>query len=328
MTATATPSETTIRLRRQAAKPKGELEEYSQSFACFGGTVNVRASGPNAPKGIELARTLALDVHRRLSRFEPDSELSRLNSDPRERVRASEIMRTLARATRRAGVESGGLVDSTCLPAVKAAGYREHWDKLNPDRSLKATLDSDWRAGGWEKILVDGDFVIRPVGTQLDSGGLGKGIAADLMAAALADCETWLVDCGGDLRLGGTARIPRSVNIADPYDGRSVLHTYELAAGAVATSGTTGRAWANGHHLIDPRTGQPAETGIVQATAVTETCLEAEIRAKTALLSGRECAAAVLTGGGVYVTDDHSLHLLPLRPGFHSPRGECPGSTG
>lgn len=314
MNSSAAPCETTIRLRRQAPKRKGVLEEYSQSFACFGGTVTVMASGPNAPKGIEHARLLALEVHRRLSRFEPDSELSRLNSDPRERVRASELLRALAHATRRAGIESGGLVDATCLPAVKAAGYTDHWDKLNPDRSPKATLSSPWR-GGWDKIEVDEDFIIRPTGMQLDSGGLGKGLAADLIARTLADCETWLVDCGGDLRLGGTAGIPRAVNISDPYDGSVVLHTYELAAGSVATSGTTGRAWANGHHLIDPRTGQPAETGIIQATAVTETCLEAEIRAKTALLSGPAIAAGTLAKGGVYVTSGHSLHLLPLRHG-------------
>ena len=313
MTTNTTPRDTTIRLRRQAPKPKGVLEEYSQSFACFGGTVMIMASGPNAPKSIDLAKLLALEVHRRLSRFEPGSELSRLNSDPRERVRASEIMRTLARATRRAGIESGGLVDATCLPAVKAAGYSDHWDKLNPDRSAKATLESEWRGGGWEKVLVDEDFIIRPFGIQLDSGGLGKGIAADLMAAALADCETWLVDCGGDLRLGGTAGIPRTVHISDPYDGSVVLHTHALAAGAVATSGTTGRSWANGHHLIDPRTGQPADTGIVQATAVTDTCLEAEISAKTALLRGPETAADILARGGVYVTADHALHLVPLR---------------
>lgn len=313
MTGTQPLSETTVRLRRRTPRLKGVLEEYSQSFACFGGTVSVRASGPNAPKGLEIARLLALEVHRRLSRFESDSELSRLNCDPRERVRASELLRSLARATRRAGLQSGGLVDATCLPAVKAAGYSDHWDKRNPDRSAKATLTSDWRGGDWEKVMVDEDFIIRPVGIQLDSGGLGKGLAADLMAVALSDCETWLVDCGGDLRLGGTAGIPRTVNIADPYDGRVVLHTYELAAGAVATSGTTGRAWANGHHLIDPRTGQPAQTGIVQATAITETCLEAEIRAKTALLRGPETAADILTRGGVYVTADHSLHMLPLR---------------
>lgn len=307
------PRNSTICLRRQAPRRKGVLEEYRQSFACFGGTVTVMASGPNAPKSIDLAKLLALEVHRRLSRFEPDSELSRLNSDPRERVRAGEIMRTLARATRRAGVESGGLVDSTCLPAVEAAGYTGHWNRRNPDRSAKATLASDWRGGDWERVIVDDDFIIRPLGVQLDSGGLGKGIAADLMAMALTDNETWMVDCGGDLRLGGSANIPRTVNISDPYDSRVVLHSYELTAGAVATSGTTGRAWANGHHLIDPRTGRPADTGIVQATAVTDTCLEAEIRAKTALLRGRETAADVLTRGGAYVTADRCLHLLPSR---------------
>jgi thiamine biosynthesis lipoprotein len=307
------PRETTVRLRRPAGRPPGELAEHTARFGCFGGTVTVMASGPAAPKAIAIARLLALEVHRRLSRFEPQSELSRLNADPRDRVRASELLRSLARACRRAGVESGGLVDATCLPAVQAAGYREHWDKQAPDRSARATLAHDWRGGDWEKIEVDAEFIHRPAGVQLDSGGLGKGLAADLMASALSDCETWLVDCGGDLRLGGTLDLARKVKIADPFDGNITLHTFELRNRSVATSGTTGRAWANGHHLIDPRTGLPANTGVIQATAVADTCLEAEIRAKTALLSGPAKAADVLQSGGAYVTDMHSLHLLEVK---------------
>ena len=66
-------------------------------------------------------------MQRRLSRFDPDSELSRLNADPRERVPAGALLRRLAASVAVAGRRSGGLVDATCLPAVEAAGYRGHW---------------------------------------------------------------------------------------------------------------------------------------------------------------------------------------------------------
>jgi thiamine biosynthesis lipoprotein len=83
-----------------------------------------------------------------------------------------------------------------------------------------------------------------------------------------------------------------------------------VSRGAVATSGVTRRAWGDAHHLVDPRTGRPADTGIVQVTALARTALQAEVRAKTALLAGPEDAAHVLAGGGVYVTDDGGVHVV------------------
>jgi thiamine biosynthesis lipoprotein len=152
--------------------------------------------------------------------------------------------------------------------------------------------------------------VVRPVGLRLDSGGLGKGLAADLMAEALSGCASWVVDCGGDVRLGGTSGVRRAVLVGDPFDRGTTVHELELSAGAVATSGTTRRRWDHGHHLIDPRTGAPADSGIVQATAIAATGLEAEVRAKAALLSGLDGAPRYLPHGGVLVTDDAAVHLV------------------
>ena len=110
------------------------------------------------------------------------------------------------------------------------------------------------------------------------------------------------VDCGGDLRFGGA---PRRIEVSDPFGG-APLHVFEVRDGAVATSGIGRRSWldADGrpaHHLLDPATGRPAFTGVVQATALAPTALEAEWRAKAALLSADP---AWLTHGGVLVHDD------------------------
>ena len=276
--------------------------ERVETFECFGATVSLRAAGEReiVRLGLRRAREIAEDVHRRLTRFDPGSDLCRLNDDPRAVVPAEALVRRFAAAVRWAGIASGGLVDATCLPAVEAAGYREHW--------TPATATDRWAAGAagaspgtWAAVGVEGDAVRRPPGMRLDSGGLGKGLAADLMAAPLAACATWVVDCAGDLRVGGLAGQERAVDVAAP-DGGPPIHRLRLARGAVATSGVTRRAWAGGHHLIDPRTGRPADTGIVQATAVARTGLAAEVRAKTALLSGPSHAAHELPDGGVYVT--------------------------
>lgn len=286
--------------------------ERVESFQCFGATVSLRAAGDReiVRLGLRRAREIAEDVHRRLTRFDPASDLCRLNDDPRALVPAAELVRRFATAVRWAGVASGGLVDATCLPAVEAAGYREHW--------TPATATDGWAAraaagphGAWAAVGVEGDAVRRPPGTRLDSGGLGKGLAADLMTGALAACATWAIDCGGDLRIGGRAGQERAVDVAGP-DGGPPIHRLRLVRGAVATSGVTRRAWTGGHHLIDPRTGLPADTGIVQATAVARTGLAAEVRAKTALLAGPWAAAHELPDGGVYVTADGRVHVVEI----------------
>jgi FAD:protein FMN transferase len=147
-----------------------------------------------------------------------------------------------------------------------------------------------------------GNAVVRPPGVRLDSGGLGKGLAADLIADVLAPCRSWVADCGGDLRLGGTAQLLRTVEVRDPHERERVLARLTLRRGGVATSGTTRRRWDEGHHLIDPRTGRPADSNLLQVTALAPTALVAEIRAKTALISGEAVAATHLHDGGHVVT--------------------------
>jgi thiamine biosynthesis lipoprotein len=114
--------------------------------------------------------------------------------------------------------------------------------------------------------------------------------------------------------LAGSEGVAREVNVESPFDGRT-LHTFALRAGGVATSGIGRRSWLDGegrpaHHLLDPSSGRPAFTGIVQATAIAPSALRAETRAKAALLSGPRRAPAWLAEGGVIVLDDGSHHVV------------------
>src|SRR5207302_574038 len=164
----------------------------------------------------------------------------------------------------------------------------------------------------WLEINVDraSRTVTRLPGVKLDSGGLAKGLFADLVATSLAGHATFAVDCAGDLRVGGAAAIERAVDVASPFDGTTV-HRYALAEAGVATSGIGRRSWldpsgAPAHHLLDPSTGRPAFTGVVQATALGPSALTAEILAKAALLSGPGAARGWLRHGGVLFFEDRS----------------------
>ncbi len=286
------------------------LEISSINVQALGGEVTIQAEGPEAETATNRARKVILEVQRRLSRFDHDSELSRVNRDPRRVVPASNLMLRFVEAVHRAGVLSDGLVDAGMLEQVEAAGYTE---SIDPDGLLPLIRRSPGVASspsvrGWLDVSADfgSETLTRPVGLRLDSGGIGKGLAADLAARTLAGYESWAVVCGGDLRFGGDAGAERPVRVSSPSGDAGIIATMWASRGAVATSGTTRRSWQNGsgraHHLIDPRTGLPADTGVIQATAVAPDAVEAETRAKAALLAGPEAAFEWLPYGGVVVT--------------------------
>jgi thiamine biosynthesis lipoprotein len=153
---------------------------------------------------------------------------------------------------------------------------------------------------------------------------------ADVLADQLSRFDAFAIDCGGDIRIGGTARVERAVRVDDPL-GRGCLHEFEVAAGGVATSGIGRRSWLDpvgepAHHLLDPSTGRPAFTGILQATALAPTAVEAETLAKAALLSGPDGARSWLRHGGLLVFDDGS-HVVVERGTTLRERSATPAET-
>jgi FAD:protein FMN transferase len=286
--------------------------EHGESFACFGGTCAAYVIGEHADQAVEHAKRRLLGWHDQFTRFDPASELSRLNADRRAAVPVSFLLARLAQTAVGAAELSGGLVDATLLGELEQAGYRGDLGEPVPLAEALRRAPARTRAAGrpgapWRALSVDGCVVRRPPGFKLDSGGLAKGLFADMLAGELARYRGFAIDCAGDLRVGGP---PRRVHVDDPF-GRGTLATFRLTSGAIATSGIGRRSWIDAagrpaHHLLDPSTGAPAFTGIVQATAVAPTAVEAEIRAKAALLSGPDDAPAWLRHGGVLVFDDGS----------------------
>lgn len=303
--------------------------EISETFACFGSTSAVLVTGPgeggSPGDAVAMAKRMLLAWHQRFSRFLPDSELSRLNGDPRELVPVSPLMARLAEAVVGAGSHTRGLVDATLVQELESAGYvRDLRD--SPSLGLALTLAPSRRPAApaasarWRQLEVDlaAGTVRRPPGVKLDSGGLAKGLFADVLAERLAGHASFAINCAGDIAIGGAAGGTRPIRVQSPFDER-ILHTFELERVGVATSGIGRRSWidANGrpaHHLIDPSTGEPAFTGIVQVTALAASALVAEIRAKAAILSGPRRASSWLPDGGVVVFDDGSHTVIEPPP--------------
>ncbi|MDQ6605617.1 MAG: FAD:protein FMN transferase [Actinomycetota bacterium] len=305
-----------------AERPAAGLESAA-TFPCFGSECTVSVAGPAdaAAGAVARCRHQLLQWHAQFSRFTPDSEITRLNDDPGTSVQVSPLMRRLLQAAVRAAHDTGGLVDPTLVGEIEAAGYARHFEgsgiplhqalRLAPPRT-----PGHGRAGtAWRKVSADRrtSTVTRPPGVRLDPGGIAKGVFADELAASLSSFAAFVIDCAGDLRLGGVSGIQRPVHVASPFD-ESVLHTFALCSAGVATSGIARRSWMRdgrpAHHLLDPAKGTPAFTGVVQATALAPNATEAEALSKAALLSGPEAADGWLPHGGVIVFDDGSHRVV------------------
>lgn len=223
----------------------------------------------------------------RWSRFRPDSEISRLNDHAGRPLPVSPETVELVERAMDAWRLSGGSFDPTLLGAVIRAGYDRTFDQIG-----SASGHSLLTAGA-ERIAVDGNVVTIPAGVGFDPGGIGKGLAADMVAVATirAGADGVCVNMGGDVRTAGPGPDDGTWTVAveHPWSARP-LALLGLAGGAVATSTTLARRWvadgAERHHLIDPQTGRPSDTDVNLATVVAAEAWAAEVLAKAVVLRG------------------------------------------
>ncbi len=226
------------------------------------------------------------EMHARLTRFEPESELSRFNASGGRWFEVSEVLAALLREALRAYEVSGGIVHAGVLPAMLAIGYTRDFAQGPTVRTAPAA--AALRALP-EVLEVKGSEARLAPGAGIDLGGLAKGWLADRLAERLG--ENALVNLGGDLCARGGG--PTGEGWPVGFGGKTAL----LREAGAATSGTHLRRWGEGlHHLIDPRTGLPAKTDLIEVSVIADRAADAEILAKTALLLGAARAHDFLLG--------------------------------
>jgi len=233
--------------------------------------VEIFVGGAGERELLEIARLFeAWDCV--FSRFDPGSELNRVNEDPASVLIASNLFASAVSTALAAAGATNGLVDPTLASALTAAGY---------DRDFALLGDRDEQppgppaSGRWRALSLHGRLLSRPPGLQLDLNGVVKAMAVDASLELIRG--DGFVAAGGDVAArGGTV-------VGVPGGG-----SLRLGSGGIATSGTTKRRWrrrgALQHHLIDPRTGRPAESRWEEVTVVAATCLAADVAAKAAFL--------------------------------------------
>lgn len=235
---------------------------------------------------------LVLELERTWTRFDPSSEVCGLNEHAGDLTIVSPVTYELISLAEHARRATGGAFNPLMLDHLVELGYDRTWDSVE---RIDATLPPARNVSGEAIELYPEISAVRlPAGTRFDPGGIGKGMAGDMVAAALLDAgaEAVQIELGGDVRVAGSpwSEGPWHVQLDDSDHGRPCPATISLAGGGVATSSVLRRRWRRGdldvHHLIDSNTGRSAITDLDAATVVGPTLWWAEVVAKVALMSG------------------------------------------
>jgi FAD:protein FMN transferase len=217
------------------------------------------------------------------------------------------------------------------LGAVLRAGYDISFEEISGDR---ATASTNSLIVGCTDIHIDGRMVRLPAGTGFDPGGIGKGLAADIVIDELlaAGAAGACVNLGGDLRVAGSSPNGDAWTIAieHPSIEEAVAHI-GLHAGAVATSTTLRRRWTvdgqSRHHLIDPVTGEPSDSDLELTTVIAAEAWIAEVLAKAVLLRGSIRAFDIVDDHRVQALTIDTAGVVRTTPGFQLFVGNTPLPT-
>ncbi|HZY43415.1 MAG TPA: FAD:protein FMN transferase [Anaerolineae bacterium] len=231
-----------------------------------------------------------------LSRFRESSELNELNRQSGRSIPVSPILWEVTQLAIKAAEWSDGLVSPTILNALEAAGYDRSFEAISPIGTLPTRSADPTPAGQWRAIerRASTRSIQLPSNVRIDLGGVAKGWAAARAARKLSIHGAALVDASGDIALNGLRLDGQAwpIGITDPLNPDRQLDLIMIDQGGVATSGRDYRRWQHDgqwqHHIIDPRTGLPAQTDVISATVIAPNVYQAEVAAKAAVILGSD----------------------------------------
>ncbi len=253
-------------------------------------------------KRLQEARSQIEDFERRFSRFLPDSELSRLNASAGEWQQVSDDLLDLLILARAYYEETGGLFDPAVLPDLKRVGYDASLEIVQQRGDSHPAVPHQGRVP-FSALEIDTtqERIRLPKGMEIDLGGIAKGWIVQQVAESLRlESSAAAVSAGGDIFFAGMLADGQKwqVEVEDPLAPERTAAVLKVGEGAVVTSSVSKRTWRQDrqqrHHIIDPRSGEPAQTEWLSVTVVAPRADLAEAYAK-ALLIGGEREARRLT---------------------------------
>ena len=233
------------------------------------------------------------------SRFRADSELVRLDGRAGKPTTVSALLAGAVRAALRGAQLTDGLVDPTVGRAMETIGYDRDFDSVPAHgEALRVTVS---HVPQWRQITLDdsANVLTVPAGVRLDLGATAKAWAADRSAEGIArvlGCGV-LVSLGGDIAVagevppGGWSIRVQDITGAPSTPAQGPTGVIAIHGGGLATSSTSARRWQRGgdlmHHILDPRTGRPADSDWRTASVAAGSAVDANIASTAAIIRGR-----------------------------------------
>ena len=287
--------------QEQAEQQQAEQQqEAAASWRALGTLVHLVVTEPSClPAARRLLEADLAAVDLACSRFRADSEICTLQGT--NDTKAQQVSLLLAEAIAvalRAAELTDGDVDPTVGAAISALGYDRDFEQIQAARRPAGQLTVR-TVPGWRQVRLEGQTLTMPAGVQLDLGATAKAWAADRSAARIEErmgCGV-LVSLGGDIAVAGPApeggwriRVQDVTGAPDETpDGPYAL--IAIRDGGLATSSTRARRWQRGgdvlHHILDPRTGLPAEPVWRTVLVAAGTCADANAASTAAVIRGR-----------------------------------------
>jgi len=258
---------------------------------------------------------LAIELESKWSRFLPDSEVMRLNNNPGAMHEVSEATLRLVSEMQLGFEITKGLYSGNILGELIDLGFAK--SRSNPENVTNWYAKSKTTADLSDVVIdLDAKLVSVPSGVALDAGGIGKGLAADLMSdyAMQLGAMGVAVFAGGDVAVKGMAQDAAGwkVNISDPNNVDNFIDSVFLSRGGLATSSPMG--WKNdtGHHIIDPRSHKSANSDVLQVTVIAQNASQAEVLAKMCVILGSQEGISQIDALGVaalIVDNTNKVHI-------------------
>ena len=285
---------------------RGLSLEARSSFQVFNTEVQITLANWQYAGLLRRAEAYFRGFEASFSRFEADSELSRFNRRAHATVPASPGMLALLAECLELHRRTAGIFNPLVIDNLEAAGYDASFERLAERSVQQAALQTAPPSLQCLELDPVRHEETLPLGLRLDFGGIGKGYAVDRAASLLSEASGFLIDAGGDIYAAGLAPQggPWRVEVANPAAPEEAICAVSLSDTAIATSWTTKRRWRVqdgwAHHLIDPRSGRPAQSGVIGATVIASTTVEADVFAKCAVILGPELGPAFLESQAVH----------------------------
>jgi thiamine biosynthesis lipoprotein len=272
----------------------------TETFRAMNSDILLVAEGElsQVESGLVAAQNFVDASEKRFTRFSEHSELSALNRSAGNWFQASPDLFEVVREALVYFHKTNGLFDPSILPSLKNAGYIHSMDEIRrigsvpqPDRHQPVSVST------FDSVELDetNSSIRLPADLQIDLGGIAKGWIAERAAHLLSQyASACAVNAGGDMFLVGHPHGQDcwEVGLEDPRNPQEDISVLLLQEGAVATSSVVKRAWKQGnisrHHLINPRTGEPANTPWLSVTVLAPHAATAETFAKAFLIADEE----------------------------------------